>query len=182
VKLTDEIIQKIEEYLGLGYTWTHIAKLIGVDRRTLYRWQKESKEAKRGKKKELRLAIERATLKINIACRKTIAEQVSSPRRRTTIIKKRIDKGGETIIERTERTTELPPDANLALKWLEKTDPQFLRRVISPSVRAGDKNELSKHRDTGRSGSGDSTRQRTIDELDNAFRDDTDDEKQGEAG
>ncbi len=98
MKLTDEIIQKIEEYLGLGYNRTHIAKLIGVDRRTLYRWQKESKEAKRGKKKELRLAIERATSKINIACRKTIAEQVSSPRRRTTIIKKRIDKGGEITI------------------------------------------------------------------------------------
>ena len=119
-KLTRKMIRQIAQCIKRDVNWSEIATSVGVTRETLQNWRRRGKKDTRGIYYQLVCAIEQAEVKRYKRYVKSVQDVALKPRVTTQV--REIPQKDGSIVEETLTKTE-PPDANLALKVLERRYP-----------------------------------------------------------
>ena len=112
-KLTEERQAAILAALEDGATWEAAAAAAGVHRATLHRWRERGGAAKQGKFRDFCDAATRAIARGEARAARQLVAGFTLPTTET-IVEEAADGSKKT------RTVTRPPDAGLALKWLER--------------------------------------------------------------
>ncbi len=129
-KITLERIDAILEKVKIGMSWDAIAHAVGVSAATLYRWMQREGTEQAGLYREFYDRL--AELKMSTELSLIDSVMNNAVERQETFTNKTVTKTKEGRVEFT--STSKPPNAEMALKMMERINPVFWAPIVPHRV------------------------------------------------